>query len=268
MKFFQKTTSESPLAAASPRRRPSCGCLRNIGDRSDQQDSIAVSDRNDGELCAQRGILLTLADGMGGLENGAAVSSLLVEAMQEAFVTRPVDADPAPWLLELLGQANRRVNAFLEGKRASGSTLVAALIQGNQLYHLSVGDSRLYLARGGGLIPLSREQNYGRKLDLMLLKEVLPAHVIAHHPQRRALTSYVGMGDLEGVDRNTIPVTLLPGDTVLLLSDGVFGTLSEPEIAGALSADAETSAIRLERLVLERRKPHQDNFSGILYRYE
>lgn len=205
---------------------------------------------------------------MGGLENGGAVSSLLVKAMQEAFVTRPVDTDPAPWLLELLGEANRQVNSFLADKKASGSTLVAALIQGNQLYHLSVGDSRLYLARGGGLILLNREQNYGRKLDLTLLKEVLPAPAIARHPQRRALTSYVGMGDLEGVDRNTIPVTLLPGDTVLLLSDGVFGTLSEEEIASALHTDAETAAIRLERLVLEHRKPYQDNFSAVLYRYE
>ena len=268
MLFFQKTTSEHPPAAPPPKKRPSCGCLRNIGDRPDQQDSFAVSDLKDEALCAQRGILLTLADGMGGLENGAAVSSLLVDAMQESFLTRPVDASPAPWLLELLGDANRQVNHFLEGKAPSGSTLVVALILGNQLYHLSVGDSRLYLARGGGLIPLNREQTYGRKLDLMLLKEVLPASAIAAHPQRRALTSYVGMGDLEGVDRNTIPVTLLPGDTVLLLSDGVFGTLSEEEIADALHADAETAAIRLERMVLEHHKPHQDNFSAVVYRYE
>lgn len=268
MNFFRKTISQQPPAPVPLRSRPSCGCLRNIGQRPDQQDSYAVSDWHDPALCAERGILLTLADGMGGLSNGAAVSRLLVDAMQEAFLSRPLDTGPASWLLELLGEANRKVNAFLEDKEPSGSTLVAALLKGSQLFHLTVGDSRLYLARGGGLIPLSREQNYGRKLDLMLLKEIMPPQAIATHPQRRALTSYVGMGDLEGVDRNTIPVTLLPGDTLLLLTDGVFTTLSEQEIAAALSPSAETSAIRLERLVLEKHKPRQDNFTGILYRYE
>jgi serine/threonine protein phosphatase PrpC len=248
--------------------RSSLGTFQNIGDRPEQQDSFSVSDLRNKALCDERGILLTLADGMGGLENGKAVSNLLVNSMQGAFVNRPMDTDPGPWLLEVLGEANRQVNAYLKGKKPSGSTLIAALIQGNKLYHLSLGDSRLYLARGGGLIPLNREQNYGSKLDLMLLKEVLPPDVIASHPHRRALTSYVGMGDLEGIDRNTVPVTLLPGDTLLLLTDGVFGTLSERAIAGALTSDAETSAVRLERMVLEQHKPHQDNFTGVIYHCE
>lgn len=268
MNFFKKTFSPPVEPPAAPRRGAPCGCLRNLGSRPDQQDSYAVSDLTDSRLCAERGVLLTLADGMGGLENGAEVSRLLVDAMQEAFVNRPLDAAPAPWLLELLGEANRKVNALLEGKEPSGSTLVAALIKDHQLYHLSVGDSRLCLVRGGGLITLNREQSYGQKLDLMLLKEILPPHIIAAHPQRRALTSYVGMGDLEGVDRCTTPITLLSGDMVLLMSDGVFGTLSEQEICSALTDDAEISAIRLERMVLERRKPRQDNFTAVIYRVD
>ncbi|MCD8146826.1 MAG: serine/threonine-protein phosphatase [Clostridiales bacterium] len=266
MNYIQKP-SAGDAAAPAPQQGHACGTLLNIGSRPDQQDSIAVSDLNDEELCAHRGVLLTLADGMGGLANGGAVSRLLVDTLQRSFVQRPMDTDPAPWLLELLGDANRQVNQLLEGKEPSGSTLVMALVQGDRLYHLSVGDSRLYLSRGEGLILLNREQTYGRKLDLTLLKEILPASAVASHPQRRSLTNYVGMGDLEEVDRNTIPVTLLPGDTVLLLSDGVFNTLTEAEIVSALRSNPDTAAIRLERMVLERHKPYQDNFSGILYRY-
>lgn len=268
MKYFHKPYTIPELKSAPVQPRSSCGWLRNIGDRPDQQDSFAVSDLTDEALCRQRGIFLTVADGMGGLSNGAQVSRLLVEKLQSAFRTRPLDAEPAPWLLELLGEANRSVNLFLEGKEESGSTLVAALLRGNQLYHLSVGDSRLYLARGGGLIPLNREQNYGAQLDLMLLKEIMPTKVLAANPMRRALTSFVGMGDLEQVDRNTLPVTLLPGDTLLLLTDGVFSALSEEEIASAVASHAETTAIRLERMVLEKHRPHQDNFTAVIYRYE
>lgn len=245
----------------------SCGMMRNIGRRPEQQDCLAVSDLTDEELCRERGILLTLADGMGGMNNGAQVSTLLIGAMQRAFLTRPVDAEPERWLLELLGEANREVNRYVEDKDPSGSTLVAALIKDGKLSFLSVGDSRIYLVRSGGVIPLNREHSYGHKLDLMLIKDILPASALAEHPQRRALTSYVGMGDLEGVDRCTAPITLMPGDAVMLLSDGVFGTLEEEEMAACLCSNAETSVIRMERKVLEKKRPYQDNFSGIIYQY-
>lgn len=249
-------------------KRCSCGVMMNIGRRLEQQDSIAVSDWTNTALCTQRGILLTLADGMGGMNNGAEVSELLVNTMQDAFRTSPVDAEPERWLLELLGEANQEVNRFLEGKAPSGSTLVAALIHDGKLSFVTVGDSRIYLARGGGLIPLNRIHSYGYKLDLMLLKDILPAAALATHPQRPALTSYVGMGDLESVDRNSVPITLLPGDAIILLSDGVFSSLSDEEMASCLCSSADISAIRMERMVLSKNLPHQDNFSAIIFYYQ
>ena len=263
MFIFKRTTKQEPVRE----HPPCCAALRNIGDRPEQQDSFAISDWQDEALCAEKGVLLTLSDGMGGMNHGAQVSALLVDAVQQAFRERRMDAAPDAWLLELLGEANGAVNDFLRGKDAGGATVVMALVQGNQLYHLSAGDSRLYLVRGGGLLLLNREQSYGSKLDLMLLKGILPARELAAHPQRRALTTYVGMGDLEGVDRNTVPVTLLNGDRLLLLSDGVFGTLSEEQIFETLCDDPETAAIRLERRVLAEGKPHQDNFTAVIYRH-
>ncbi len=264
MFFFKRTTKQEQ----APERRSCYAGLRQLGDRPEQQDCIAVSDLEDEALRKEKGVLLTLADGMGGMDHGAQVSKLLVETLQEDFRERPLDAAPDAWLLELLGRANRRVNSFLRDKTPGGSTLVMALIQGGRLYHLSVGDSRLYLARGSGLVLLNRQQSYGAKLDLMLVKGILPASELAAHPQRRALTSYVGMGDLEGIDRNTVPLTLQRGDTLLLLTDGVFGTLSEEEIFDALCGDPDTALRRLEHRVRSAGKPYQDNYSAVLYRYD
>lgn len=262
MFFFNHTKKEH-----APPDGPAIAALSAVGDRPQQQDSWAVSDWRDQELCRQRGILLTMADGMGGLDHGEAVSALLVEELQKAFLEREVDAAPDAWLLELLGQANRSVNRFLRDKTPGGSTLVMALVLGDELFHLSVGDSRLYLSRGKGLVLLNREQSYGVKLDLMLVKGILPACELASHPQRRALTSYVGMGDLEGVDRNTIPLHLESGDQLLLLSDGVFSALTEEEICRCLTDDPQQSAVRLERAVAQRQRPHQDNFTAVIYRH-
>lgn len=261
MIFFNWTKKENERAELRIAGRS------GLGDRPQQQDSFAVSDWRDESLCRSRGILLTMADGMGGLDHGDEVSALLVSELQRAFLNRPVDAAPDAWLLELLGQANRRVNRYLRDKSDGGSTLVLALVQGDLLYHLSVGDSRLYLSRGKGLVLLNREQSYGVKLDLMLVKGILPASELANHPQRRALTSYVGMGDLEGVDRNTIPLRLQDEDQLLLLSDGIFGTLTEEEICACLTDEPERSVRNLEERVKERRRPHQDNFTALIYRH-
>lgn len=226
-----------------------------------------MSDLRDTVLCAQRGLFLTLADGMGGMSNGAQVSTLLIEALQKEFRTRPVDASPDRWLLELVGEANRQVNEYLDDKEPSGSTLVAAIIKDDQLHFLTIGDSRIYLVRGDGVIPLNRIHNYGQKLDLMLLKDILPASALATHPQRAALTAYVGMGDLESIDRSSVPVKLQPGDAVLLMSDGVFGTLSEEELVSCICSTADITAIRMERMVLAKNQPRQDNFSAVIYQH-
>lgn len=261
--FFFNHAKKEPL----PPPGPAVGAISAMGERPQQQDSWAVSDWKDQTLRSQRGILLTMADGMGGLDHGEAVSALLVEELQKAFLRREVDAAPDAWLLELLGQANRAVNRFLRDKSPGGSTLVMALVLGDQLFHLSVGDSRLYLSRGKGLVLLNREQSYGVKLDLMLVKGILPACELASHPQRRALTSYVGMGDLEGVDRNTIPLNLETGDQLLLLSDGVFSTLTEAEICECLTEDPQQSAEQLRRAVEQRQRPRQDNYTALIYRH-
>lgn len=267
MNLLKKTPQES-IPEEERHKQPSCGTMKNIGRRSEQQDCVAVSDINDPVLCQQRGVFLTLADGMGGMSNGAQVSSMLIQALQNEFRFRPVDAEPDRWMLELVGEANRQVNAYLDGKAPSGSTLVAAIIKENKLHFLTIGDSRIYLVRGGGVIPLNRIHNYGQKLDLMLLKDILPAAALATHPQRAALTGYVGMGDLENIDRSSVPITLQPGDTVLLLSDGVFGTLDEKEIASCVCSTADITAIRMERMVLAKNHPRQDNFSAAIYQYE
>jgi serine/threonine protein phosphatase PrpC len=73
------------------------------------------------------------------------------------------------------------------------------------------------------------------------------------------------MGDLEGVDRNTVPLKLQEGDKLLLLSDGVFSTLTEEEICQCLTDDPGHSARALAERVRECQKPHQDNYTAVIY---
>jgi serine/threonine protein phosphatase PrpC len=164
--------------------------------------------------------------------------------------------------------ANDEVNSRFGGKPGRcGSTLAAVLLVGGSMWLLSVGDSRIALIRNGGILQLNREHTYALDLDEAAARGQISYREAAGDPQRRALTSYIGMGSLEHIDRTTKPMRLLPGDYVLLMSDGVFNAVSDFEIMEALSDDLQASVKKIEKAVLDKRDPGQDNFPALLLRY-
>ncbi len=242
------------------------GNAHHIGARENQQDSFGISDIGNSALCMEKGVLAVVADGMGGLANGAQISATVTSVMLRSFEAQRAGTDCSEELLAMLGRANDEVNRFLSSgaQEQSGSTVVAALIKGSDLHFISVGDSRICLVRGGSLIPINREHTYASELDEKAARgEISPAQ--AHSdPQRRALTSYIGMGRLEKIDRSLRPIPLQRGDRILLMTDGVFGTLSEQEILDAVGLDAYEAAAALEGAVLGKKKPGQDNFTAVI----
>ncbi len=242
------------------------GNAHHIGARESQQDSFGISDIGNQALCRQKGVFAVVADGMGGLSNGALVSTTAIKSLLGSFNGRPFHNDPATELLYMLGRTNEEVNAVLghAGPGKSGSTVVAVLIQGRQLYWFSVGDSRISLVRGGSIFQLNREHTYGSDLDEKAAMGEMSFEAAKSDPQRNAVTSYLGMGRLEKIDRNIRPLQLQEGDRLLLMTDGVFGTLSDEEILSAMPFAPHESAQRLQQLILLKNKPNQDNFTAIV----
>ena len=202
---------------------------------------------------------------MGGLSNGAQISATVTSSMQSSFLTGG-PAEPSMKLLEMLHYANRQVNDYLRWNPGtqSGSTVVAVLIKGASMHFISVGDSRIYLCRGKTLTQLNREHTYASDLDEKAAKGEISLEEAMSDPQRKALTSYIGMGELAKIDRSVHPFQLVPGDRILLMSDGVFGTLTAKEIWEAVQTDAYHGAERIEQLVLAKNKASQDNFTAVV----
>lgn len=241
------------------------GNIQNIGKRESQQDSFGISDLSNKALCQEKGLLAIVADGMGGLSNGAEVSALVTRTMLSQFSTRPATKDPSQELLNMLSNTNREVNTFLKScKDRSGSTLVAVMVKDMMLHWLSVGDSRIGLVRKGALIQINREHTYASELDEKAAKGEIGWDKAKGDPQRNALTSYIGMGDLEKIDRSLRPLQLVPGDRILLMSDGVFGTLSDEEILSTMRLLPHEAAAELESLILSKNRKGQDNFTAII----
>ena len=186
----------------------SVGRVHERGARPSQQDSFAVSPP---ELEEERGLLLVLADGIGGLADGDKASQTAVNEMMNGFCT--AEGSPEIVLLDLLRRANEAVNGTLGAEREgkSGSTLVAALLRDGWFHWISVGDSRIALLRGGVLYSLNREHVFRRELLLAAINGVGSLEDAMQNPRAAGLTSYLGMGVLRHVDVPAEPVRVLPG---------------------------------------------------------
>lgn len=243
------------------------GYLTGIGARPQQQDSLLISDLSDRVLCDKNGVLALVADGMGGLADGAKISASITDIMNKLFSDVSETMSPQDRLLTMTYDTAETIRNYLinENAKMSGSTLAAVIIHNNELSFLSVGDSRIYLVRKGMLLQLNREHSYAVELDEAAARGEMYFEQAKNHPQRNALTSYIGNVPLERIDRSMHPIRLKKGDAVMIMSDGVFGTLSDEKIESIfVEDDPVATAKAIEREVLAAGQPNQDNFSAVI----
>ncbi len=253
-----------PLNHPMPMPKLIIGNTHNVGAREDQQDSFGMSNAMDKSFVATHGILAVVADGMGGLSNGARVSSMVVRSMIDTHSTLSPEVDGSQALLYMLEEANNNVNAMLEGESDSGSTVVAVLLKGNEFSTISVGDSHIYLYRNGAVVQLNRDHVYGVELDKLASRGEISHEDARNDSRRGALTSYVGMGKIAEIDLPGNKVAVHTGDKIILATDGIFGTLGDDQLASILSMNAYEASAEIERRILEIGKRYQDNFTAVI----
>jgi protein phosphatase len=172
--------------------------------------------------------LAIVADGMGGEACGEVASSLTVEELTNWFSSAQVDDSRRLRLAEAVEKAHRRVQLESRSGHACGgmgSTVVAAAWDLPELEIVSVGDSRVYLIRQGQLTQLTNDQNLGNQMrDSMGWTD----EQVAKFPQRHILTSAVGAGDSVRIQQHSLE--LVPGDRLLLCTDGLHGLVRESEL--------------------------------------
>lgn len=245
------------------------GKAHNIGRRDSQQDSFGMSRDVQGMSTKGKGILAIVADGMGGTENGDQVSVLAAMTMLQNFDRMEGSVPGEKRLLTLMNQANTEVNKMLltaNGKKG-GSTLVSVLIQDAKLYWLTIGDSRLCLYRKNTLIQINREHVYGIELDEKAARGEISMYAAANDPQRKALTSYIGMEKITKIDRNIRPLQMEDRDRLILMSDGVFGTLTDEEIAAAMQLPVTNSGEAIDQMIQKKNRREQDNYTVLILEY-
>jgi protein phosphatase len=235
---------------------------QHIGARPSQEDSFGFSDAADRDFVAHGGVAAVLCDGMGGMLHGAEAASTAVEAFLAAYQAKtPQESIPAA-LERGVHEANRKVFAFarrLGAEEGMGTTLVAAILQKNLLYYASVGDSGVFHFARGGLRMINHPHVFAVLLDQAVARGVMTQQAALEHPERDALTSFIGVETLSEVDTSTDPLRLTSGETILLASDGLFNTLSSREIKSALEGDPRNWPETLIARTLEKKHEYQDN---------
>lgn len=237
------------------------------GTRESQQDAFGFSSIADTAFAQHGGHLAVLADGMGGLENGAWASTHAVRVFIDSYsgksVREPIDVA----LLRALRTANALV--FQEANRLGlvermGSTLVAAVIHDATLHWISTGDSRVYVFETGQLLCLSTDHSYGEVLQQKVVRGEISATEAQTHPLRNALTSHLGRPEPLTIGASVAPIRLTSGAWVMLCSDGLSGVLNESEIKAQLYGDPRQACDRLLQAAIGRGLPNQDNTTVVI----
>ena len=239
------------------------GNVQGVGARERQEDSFAVCNVSDPEALERAGLFAVVADGMGGMDSGNEASEAAVEAMVQLFRSLLEEGDIPRQLREGALAVSDGIFQRFQGR--SGTTVVAVRVLGDTLHWLSVGDSAIFLKRGECVFQLNREHTCLNDLYLRELhQEPIQKERAEQDEDARRLTSFVGIDCLEEVDQSLRPLPLLPGDVILLCSDGISGILSPAELLEAMSLEPDAGCALLETMVREKDLPEQDNYTGIL----
>ena len=231
--------------------------LTDVGcQRENNEDSFLYWEPEADAELQRKGRLAVIADGMGGYEGGQEASRLAVETVRDVY-NDVVGDDPHAALLEAFARAHEKIQAHAVQHpelHGMGTTCTALVIRDRQLYFAHVGDSRLYLVRGGiNITRLTRDHSYvGRLVETGIVR----AEDAEKHPQRHILTAALGAGIEVAVQSGQQGMALQEADHLLLCTDGLWGVVSDQELESAVkSATPAECCAALVKLALQRGGP-------------
>ncbi|MEQ1579103.1 MAG: PP2C family serine/threonine-protein phosphatase [Steroidobacteraceae bacterium] len=239
--------------------------LSLIGAREDNQDRVAIA-------VSEHAALLVVIDGMGGHADGAKAADTALKSMLDSFWQSALPIfDPLGFVHLALGRAHDEVcrlgNGLTVDSRPRATTAIC-LVQDGSAYWGHVGDSRIYLMRRGQVADRTRDHSH---VELLLREKKITQEEVAHHPMRNFVESCLG-GD-PAVPEMTISgrKSLIPGDVLMLCTDGIWSNLSDSTIAGYCTDESQDLRSALEVLghrAVAASAPFSDNSTAAILRWK
>jgi PPM family protein phosphatase len=241
--------------------------LSDIGcERSENEDYFIYIEPQDEEQFRRRGRLILVADGMGGQNGGEVASRLAAETIRDLFINARDEGDPRSVLIAGFRAAHRAIldmaseSPELEGM---GTTCCAVILEHGRMHYGHAGDSRIYLIRDGLAERLTEDHNVAAR---MVREGILDAREAQSDEARNVLTAALGI-DSESLagEFSFEPRQLLPGDIILLCTDGLHSLVNDEEMAQIASSQSMRDACR-ELVELAKFRGGPDNITVQLLR--
>ena len=229
--------------------------LSDVGcKRSSNQDRLSVD---------LPGLIFVVADGMGGQNCGEVAAEIAVKTVS-SYLRHPAESPDVRMGMALI-LANQRIREEAQNMpqcAGMGSTIAATMISGRTATIGNVGDSRVYLLRGGQLGALTKDDSVVAKL---LDAGEISADEARTHPMRNVLTQ--AAGKVDKIEPRVQQLQLMDADRLLLCSDGLHGVVGHDAITNILDSGDDVEAT-VRRLVSEGRKlGAPDNLSCVVIEF-
>jgi protein phosphatase len=242
----------------------------------ENEDRRAVSSYRIGENDANRSVFAIVSDGIGGHRAGEVAAEMAVESIShmvaQSDASRPVEIlDNAIQVTSDAIASKGRENTQRLGM---GTTCACAWVIGNQLFTASVGDSRIYLLRHAGLMQLTVDHTWVQEA---VEKGIMDPKDVRNHPNVHVIRRYLGSSKTPQADirlrlatdetdtqsRSNQGLRLLPGDLLLLCTDGLTDVVKDSEIAQTVRGqDLQSAAQALVDLACAR--DGKDNITVVM----
>ncbi|QUW01698.1 serine/threonine-protein phosphatase [Chloracidobacterium sp. MS 40/45] len=235
------------------------GCQRGVNEDS------ALSEVPPAETveAERKGTLVVVADGLGGHAGGDVASQMAAEVIRRVYYTSP--SEPAEALREAFVEANHLIWETARRRpllRGMGTTCTALAIRGWEAFAAHVGDTRLYLVRGGHIYQMTEDDS---EVMEYVRQGRLSREAAERHPEKNILLKALGTKPTITPSFWEHPLRVSAGDRFLLASDGLHDLVTDGEI-GAVLLDSPPD-IACQRLVeLAKVRGGHDNITvGVVW---
>lgn len=204
-----------------------------------------------GETLDAKGVLLAVADGVGGHAKGREAAEFTVRGLLNDYYATPDTWRIAQAIDQVLGALNRWLVAHAARTRESAgmaTTLSALVLRGTRWHLAHVGDSRIYLYRDGCLTQLTED------------------HTWAHPELSNVLHRAVGLDARLAVDHADGELEV--GDIFVLMSDGVWNTLHDDGIAALLARGGDAESLASTLVLQAEARGASDNCTALVARVD
>lgn len=234
-----------------------------VGAREENQDRSAV-------IANEHASLGVVLDGMGGHAGGSLAAETALKSILDSFAraSHPL-MDPRGFLHRAAGRAHDALVALGTGMGVEArprATCAMVLIQQGASYWAHIGDSRIYHLREDRVLERTRDHSH---VEQLLRKGAIQPFEVSTHPMRNFVECCLGGEAILPEMSITRRKPLLPGDALLLCSDGFWSHLGEREIACLSGLGGQRLSLGLQQLAeaaVALGMPHSDNTTAAIIR--